>query len=769
MNRRRFRNALFAVIAIGALLQIGGQIRQIARGLRRDKAVPAVASSPAHRSGQAPRPRAASLQWTGTIAGRVLLEDGLPAAGARVFLEGPSAQEVQSDELGGFFFGQLRPGDYQLFASHEPLASERLGPLPLGAGEEVRDLALELRDGFVLEGVVLGLPDRQPISGAALKAAGQQTNSDDTGHFSLVGLPQGRLSALVEAEGYLARRVELTPPAQHLSIALERGAKVFGGVRSQGLPAPGVEIAARRYDPGMREEALLPVARTDAQGRFEGFAPLGPVELIAGGGGWAEARSGMLDLKPGEAREVDFRLDQGAAIAGHVQSADQSPLAGCRIEARDAAQDRSVALATSGKHGEFWLTALPTATYAILAQCPTGRADLTGVQVEGDGEVQIELVLGTARLGGRIVDARGFPVAGARIDARPQGSSAHATPYWKSDAGGYFSLTGLSGDRFTVTARAAEGEAELREVASGRDDLILVLTSSGIEGIARDAGGQRLGDFTLAAIPVASGDHGRSPGHSGGVMAPGRPRSQRFVSAEGSFRLSLLPGHYELKVGAPGQRSMAVQGIEVRPNRLERIDLQLPQGVELTGEVLSEANGQPIAGAIVASEPELLTAFGRAAPVTDGSWARTDASGAFRLSGLAPREQLTLFVDGDGFQPKVHKVAVPSTAQVRIHLMPQDSAAQADSPDEIAGIGLSLFPRGERLLVGSVMPFSPAQAAGIRAGDELLRIDGQDIAGWPLANAVGAIRGVVGTSVMLALKREGNEFEVTVPRVEIRF
>lgn len=768
MNRRHLRNALFAFVAISVLLQIGGQIRQIARGVHRDVVVPATASSPPLHLDQVPRHRATSLQWTGSLAGHVSLEDGLPAAGARVFLEGPSDQEAQADEMGDFFFGHLRPGDYQIFASQEPLASERLGPLPLGAGEELRGLTLELGEGFVLEGIVLGLPERQPLSGATLKAAGQQTNSDDTGHFSLVGLPRGRLTALVEAEGYLSRQVELTPPGQRLSISLERGARVFGVVRSQGTGAAGVEIAARRYDPGMREEPLLPVARTDVHGRFQGFAPLGLVELIAGGGGWAEARSGMLDLRPGEARQVDFRLGQGGTLAGRVLSADRAPQAGCRIEARDAAQERAVSMSVSGRHGEFWLTALPEATYTVLARCPEGSAEMTGVQVEGEDEARIEIVLGTASLGGRVVDARGLPIAGARIDARPQGNGTRATPYWKSDAGGYFSITGLSGDRFTVTARAAEGEAELREVAADRNDLILVLTSSGIEGVARDAHGQRLGDFTLAAIPVAS-DRGRASGNGGEVTAPGRPRSQRFVSAEGAFRMSLLPGRYDLKVGAPGQRGLTIEGIEVRPNRLERIDLQLQEGVEIAGEVLSEESGLPIAGAIVASDPALLSAFGRAAPVVDGSWARTDASGAFRLSGLLPSEQLTLFVDGEGFQPKLHKVAAPTTAEVRIQLKPQNGAGTADAPDAIVGIGLSLAPRGDRLLVGSVMPFGPAQAAGVRSGDELLRIDGLSVAGWPIADAVGAIRGVVGTSVTLALKRGDIEYETAIPRVEIRF
>ena len=761
MSRRRLKNLLLAFVGVGVLLQLGGHLRHIVQSLQND-AVPHARTTAATRPVTSPRPRATALKWTATLAGRVVLEDGHPAANARVFLEGPSAQSTECDESGAFSFGQLRPGDYQLFALLEPLASERLGPLPLGAGEDLRDLTLEVREGALLEGVVVSSTDRRPVSGATIHAAGLRTNSDDTGHFSLVGLPRGRLVALVEAEGFVPRQIALSPPAQRLTLALERGAKVFGTVRAQGMPAVGVAIAARRYDP-TRQSDPLPVAFTDARGHFAGFVPTGPMALIAGGQGWAEAISDTLDLKPGEERGIDFELHQGGAIAGRVLSADQTPQSACRVQARDASHDHPVATATSGKHGEFWLTSLPPATYSVLAQCPEGGAELTHIQVSREEELRLDIVLGAARIAGRVVDASGHPVAQARIDARSEGRATRESPFWTSDINGHFSLTGLAGERFTVTARSGEGEAQLRGVKAGSEDLILVLTTSGIEGVARDAYGQRLGDFTLAAIPT-------SPSGRERPTAPGRPRSQRFVSAEGRFHLPLLPGLYELKVASPGMRGVSIEGVDVRPNRLEHLDLELPAGMDLSGDILSAEDGSPVAHAIVASHPHLLTAFGRAAPVSDGSWTMSDETGAFTLTGLVPDAPISLFVDAPGFEPKVHRLDPPVTARPRIRLTPKSASDNQDSaPDAIAGIGLSLSPREGRLFVGSVLPFGPAQAAGVQVGDELLRVDGQVLSGSPLSAAINAIRGPVGSAVTLTLERQGTTFDIAIPRVEIRF
>lgn len=69
-----------------------------------------------------------------------------------------------------------------------------------------------------------------------------------------------------------------------------------------------------------------------------------------------------------------------------------------------------------------------------------------------------------------------------------------------------------------------------------------------------------------------------------------------------------------------------------------------------------------------------------------------------------------------------------------------------------------------------VTPFrdSPAEVAGIRAGDVVTSVDGESTEGWSVAQAVKQIRGPEGTDVILGIQRsDGATEEVTVTRSTI--
>jgi carboxyl-terminal processing protease len=71
-----------------------------------------------------------------------------------------------------------------------------------------------------------------------------------------------------------------------------------------------------------------------------------------------------------------------------------------------------------------------------------------------------------------------------------------------------------------------------------------------------------------------------------------------------------------------------------------------------------------------------------------------------------------------------------------------------------AGIGVSLTLDGDRgpPIVREVFPSSPAATAGVRVGDTILAIDDRPTERMTLGEAVQAIRGVEGTSVVLQLR-----------------
>lgn len=69
-----------------------------------------------------------------------------------------------------------------------------------------------------------------------------------------------------------------------------------------------------------------------------------------------------------------------------------------------------------------------------------------------------------------------------------------------------------------------------------------------------------------------------------------------------------------------------------------------------------------------------------------------------------------------------------------------------------------------------VTPFrdSPAENAGIRAGDVIRTVDGESAAGWSVAQAVKKIRGAEGTEVVLGIEHgDGSEEDVTITRGKI--
>ena len=85
----------------------------------------------------------------------------------------------------------------------------------------------------------------------------------------------------------------------------------------------------------------------------------------------------------------------------------------------------------------------------------------------------------------------------------------------------------------------------------------------------------------------------------------------------------------------------------------------------------------------------------------------------------------------------------------------------------VVGIGVALDKEEERVVVKDVIFESPAQTAGVQAGDELLQIDGKPVQG-NIDAAAKSIRGEVNTVVRIRVrKKDGTEVEMSVTRKPI--
>ena len=88
---------------------------------------------------------------------------------------------------------------------------------------------------------------------------------------------------------------------------------------------------------------------------------------------------------------------------------------------------------------------------------------------------------------------------------------------------------------------------------------------------------------------------------------------------------------------------------------------------------------------------------------------------------------------------------------------------------EFGGVGITISLRDNVLTVISPLAGTPAFNLGIRAGDRIMKIDGKDTHGYTLDEAVGKLRGKVGTDVTISIARTGVSelMDFTITRAKI--
>jgi carboxyl-terminal processing protease len=104
-----------------------------------------------------------------------------------------------------------------------------------------------------------------------------------------------------------------------------------------------------------------------------------------------------------------------------------------------------------------------------------------------------------------------------------------------------------------------------------------------------------------------------------------------------------------------------------------------------------------------------------------------------------------------------------------------NKSANEDLAGEFGGVGISLGYKDNILAVMSPLPKSPAEKAGVKAGDLILKITDKnnnidkDTSNMALDEAVSLIRGKMGTEVTLKMFREGKDapYDVVLKRENI--
>lgn len=503
------------------------------------------------------------LQAGVRVTGRLLDGAGRPIAGGEVTLAesagAPLPRRETSGAGGAFTFRAVLPGTYLVWARAPGHYGGETRTVPVPPGRTVA-VELRLERGAVIAGRVLDEAGR-PVAGAHLEVSGETA---DGAPVALSGSSLGGGSAL---------RLE---PVGELGVL--RGPLPF---------PPRVPLPLAAPDEPTRDGYV-----TDAKGAFrlEGLPP-GRLVVAATHPDHARAVSEPLAVEAGRTASVELVLSRGQTVRGRVLDEDGGPLAGAEVRL-----DGRV-LAVTDKRGEFVLEhlKLPLRLEAhARGHLPAGR------EVAGAGEIELRLERAAGGLEGVVVDDRGLPIAGARVEAAGQTAA--------TDRAGRFRIEGLGagGHRVEVTARGFAPRV-FDAVPLGEEARLELAPGAGLSGEVRDA--------RTGAVPA---------GLELQLALEAAGRTLKLAHARGRFEeVGLAPGRASLRVTAPGYVA-AVQPLELpaadRPGEVTVRDLRvdLERGGVVRGRVVDDF-GQPARGAKVSC---------------GGVEGRTDARGEFRLDGV---------------------------------------------------------------------------------------------------------------------------------------
>ena len=94
---------------------------------------------------------------------------------------------------------------------------------------------------------------------------------------------------------------------------------------------------------------------------------------------------------------------------------------------------------------------------------------------------------------------------------------------------------------------------------------------------------------------------------------------------------------------------------------------------------------------------------------------------------------------------------------------------QVQTSGKFGGLGIEVTMEEGILKVITPMDGTPAAEAGVLANDQIIALDGEQVLGLTLTDAVDRMRGAIGTPIMLTIQREGatDPIDIEIVRAEI--
>ena len=667
----------------------------------------------------------------GRVSGTVV-RDGKPVARARVTLRSTAPLVAISMDDGAFLFDDVPSGQAYLSASTADAASDVLGPYQLLPSTRIEGVELVLRDAVKIEGRVIDLVTRKPVAGATLISAQNVGRTDADGRFSLAG-PPSQTWLEVTAPGFLSRAewvsLELARTGGTIEVVLTPASHITGTVTESGAPIGAATVWAEAPE-GAGRGARTANVFTDKDGHFDLECAAGTLALSAVTPRGTKIRGPTVRLAVGERRE-NVNLDAlDVSSADGVVTREGAPVAGAQVSAIDPVSEDVAGFASTGPDGRFRFDSLILGNYLVQVRAGALTSIAGPFRHRGDGTGwNVELHQG-AVLQGRVEPAS----AGVSVRWR-SGSWSGPSASTVTDAEGRFRFEGLPAEMVSLDAEGPDGAATVR--ARAGDEVVLALQKGSVLVHLQDESGAPITDGVVSARNLLTGVSRREA-----VLAPA-----------GVTRMTLAPGRWELMLEVTGKGRSAPQAVDVKPEGAT-VTLSIETTIVVAGHVTAVGSNLPMANVRVEA---FSGDFGR--------WHRvsvlTDARGDFLLPPVSRKAGLR--ASADGYQPAWRGAAEGPRWDFAMTPNKPDQQPQKEL-EQFEGVGMTLDGRTGNVLVTLVSEGSPAERAGVLAGDQILLVDGVPVAGQPLNDVVARIRGPAGTPVTIEFQRNGQPLTLTMRR-----
>lgn len=121
------------------------------------------------------------------------------------------------------------------------------------------------------------------------------------------------------------------------------------------------------------------------------------------------------------------------------------------------------------------------------------------------------------------------------------------------------------------------------------------------------------------------------------------------------------------------------------------------------------------------------------------------------------------------YESAINGLLEPFPDSGTFYVDPQTVATGVGPSGTFEGIGATVASQNGEIVIVAPIEDTPAERAGIRAGDVILEVDGESTEGWSQEKAVLKIRGPAGSSVTLLIRHaEGDEETLDIEREEIK-